>query len=78
MIVKTGERLGIAKEGRTWTLRYEVITVKPVREESTPEEIIEYLKGHAVEIGHVPSKGAPADLRRIVDEWARRKLGLTP
>jgi len=61
-----------------WSLEGEVIVVKPVREEKTPDEIMEHLKNHLVKIKGVPSKVVPADMkRRMFDEWARRKLGLT-
>jgi len=47
--------------------------------EKTPDEIMKYLKDHLVEIKGIPSKGVPTDQKkRMMDEWARRKLGLTP
>jgi len=73
------EKLGI-REGEEveWALEGEVIVVKPVREEKTPDEIMEHLKNHLVEVGRVPSKDMSVDVkRRVLDEWARRKLGLT-
>lgn len=73
------EKLGI-REGEEveWVLEGEVILVTPVREEKSPEEIIEYLKNHLVEIRATRSKIVPSDVkRRMMDEWARRKLGLT-
>lgn len=37
-----------------------------------PDEIMEYLRDHLVEIRRAPSKVAPIDSkRRIMDEWAR-------
>ncbi len=73
------EKLGI-REGEEveWALEGEVILVKPVREEKNPNEIVEYLRDHLVEIRSVPSKAASTDMkRRMLDGWARRKLGLT-
>jgi len=73
------EKLGI-REGEEveWTLEGDVIVVRPVREEKTPDENIEYLKNHLVEI-KAASKAVPTNLKkRMMDEWARRKLGLTP
>jgi len=62
-----------------WTLEGGVIMVRPVREEKTPDEIIKYFKNHLVEIRAIPSKATPTELKkRMMDEWARRKLGLTP
>ena len=78
--VEIREKLGI-REGEEveWSLQGEVIVAKMVREEKTPDEIMKYLKDHLVEIRHVPSKVAPLDLKgRTMDQWARRKLGLTP
>ena len=78
--VEIREKLGI-REGEQveWTLQGKVIVVKLVREERTPDEIIEYLKDHLLEIRRVPSGVVPEDVkRRMMDEWARRKLGLTP
>jgi len=77
--VEIREKIGI-REGEEveWALEGEVIVVKPVREERTPDEIIEYLKNHLVEIRGVQSKAVSIDMkRRMLDEWARRKLGLT-
>lgn len=77
--VEIREKLGI-REGEEveWALQGKVIVVKLVREERTPEDIMEYIKDHLVEIKHIPSKEAPKDLkRRMMNEWARRKLGLT-
>ncbi len=78
--VEIREKLGI-REGEEveWALEGEVIMVKLVREEKTPDEIMEYLKNHLVEIRGFPSKVVPIDMKRwIFDEWVRRKLGLTP
>lgn len=78
--VEIREKLGI-REGEEveWTLEGEVMVVRLVREEKTPDEIMEYLKDHLVEIRATPSKAVPTNLkRRMMDEWARRKLGLTP
>ncbi|MEM2129061.1 MAG: AbrB/MazE/SpoVT family DNA-binding domain-containing protein [Candidatus Bathyarchaeia archaeon] len=78
--VEIREKLGI-REGEEveWTLEGEVMVVRLVREEKTPDEIMEYLKDHLVEIRATPSKVVPTNLkRRMMDEWARRKLGLTP
>lgn len=78
--VEIREKLGI-REGEEveWTLEGEVMVVRLVREEKTPDEIMEYLKDHLVEIRATPSKAVPNNLkRRMMDEWARRKLGLTP
>lgn len=62
-----------------WTLEDGVIVVRPVREEKTPDEIMDYLKDHPVEIKAAGPKVVPLDLeKRMMDEWARRKLGLTP
>lgn len=62
-----------------WTLDEGVIVVRPVREEKTPDEIMRYLKDHPAEIKAVEPKAVPLDPeRRMMDEWARRKLGLTP
>lgn len=72
------EKLGIrVGEEVEWALEGDVIMVKPVREEKTPNEIVEYLRGHLVEIRGVPSKASADMKRRMLDEWARRKLGLT-
>jgi len=78
--VEIREKLGI-REGEEveWALEGEVIAVRLLREEKTPDEIMEYLKNHLVEIKAIRSKAVPADLKkRMMDEWARRKLGLTP
>ncbi|MEM1995222.1 MAG: AbrB/MazE/SpoVT family DNA-binding domain-containing protein [Nitrososphaerales archaeon] len=78
--VEIRERLGI-REGEEveWTLEGDVIKVRLVREEKTPDEIMEYLKNHLVEIKPIRSKAAPTDLKkRMMDEWVKRKLGLTP
>jgi len=78
--VEIREKLGI-REGEEveWDLRGEVILVKLIREEKTPGEIMEYLKDHLAEIKHIPLKEAPMALKeRMMDEWVRRKLGLTP
>ena len=78
--VEIREKLGI-REGEEveWVLEGEVILVRPVREEKSPDEIMEYLKNHLVEIKATRSKVVPSNLkRRMMDEWARRKLGLTP
>ena len=62
-----------------WALQGEGIIVKPVREEKTPDEIMGCLKNHLVEIRHIPLKVTPEDMkRRMIDQWARRKLGQTP
>jgi len=77
--VEIRKKLGI-REGEEveWALEGEVIVVKPVREEKTPDEIMEHLKNHLVEIRSIPSKAVSIDMkRRMLDEWARRKLGLT-
>ncbi|MEM2936203.1 MAG: AbrB/MazE/SpoVT family DNA-binding domain-containing protein [Candidatus Bathyarchaeia archaeon] len=78
--VEIREELGIHEgEEVEWALEGNVIVVKPVREERTPDEIMEHLKDHLVEIKGIPSKEVPIDLKkRMMDEWARRKLGLTP
>lgn len=53
--------------------------VKPLRKEKSPDEIIEYLKDHLVDVRHVPCKVATLDVKRqTMDEMARRKLGQTP
>ena len=78
--VEIREKLGI-REGEEveWALEGGVITVKLVREVKTPDEIMEHLKNHLVEIRVVPSKVVPVDLKkRMMDKWVRRKLGLTP
>jgi len=78
--VKIRKKLGI-REGEEveWILEDEVIRVRPVREEKSPDEIMEYLKNHLVEIKATRLGVAPSKLnRRMMDEWARRKLGLTP
>lgn len=74
------ERLGI-REGEEveWTIEGGVMVVRPVREEKTPDEIVEYIRDHLVEIRAFRSEAASTDLeKRVMDEWARRKLGLTP
>jgi len=78
--VEIREKLGI-REGEEveWTLQGELIVVKLIREEKTPDEIMEYLKDQLVEIKHIPLKVAPMALKeQMMDEWVRRKLGLTP
>ena len=78
--VEIRKKLGI-REGEEveWTLDGGVIVVRPVREEKTPDEIMQYIKDHLVEIRAVESKVVSTDLKkRMMDEWARRKLGLTP
>jgi AbrB family looped-hinge helix DNA binding protein len=78
--VEIREKLGV-REGEEveWALEGEVIVVRVVREEKTPDEIMEYFKNHLVEIEASRSKSVPADMKkRMMDEWARRKLGLTP
>jgi len=78
--VEIREKLGI-REGEEveWALQGELIVAKLAREEKTPDEIMEYLRDHLVEIKHTPLKVAPVNLKsRMMDEWARRKLGLTP
>jgi len=78
--VEIREKLGI-REGEEveWVLEGEVILVRPVREEKTPEEIMEHLQTHLVEIKPIRSKVAPTSMKRMMmNEWARRKLGLTP
>jgi len=74
------EKLGIRDgEELEWSLEGEVIVVKPLREVKAPDEIMEYLKNHLVEIGSVSAKMVPIDLKKqMMDKWARRKLGLTP
>jgi len=77
--IEIREKLGI-REGEQveWSLEGEVIVVKPVREEKDADEVLEYLKNHLVEIRGVHSKVVSMDVkRRMLDEWARRKLGLT-
>lgn len=74
------KKLGI-QEGEMvkWTLQGDTIVAKLVREEKTPHEIMQYIKNHLVEIPHVPDSVAAEDVKRMMmDEWARRKLGLTP
>jgi len=62
-----------------WSLEGDVILVRPVREEKSPDEIVGYLKNHLVDIGSPSSRGIPVDLKkRMMDEWVRRKLGLMP
>lgn len=78
--VEIRKKLGV-REGEEveWALEGEVIVVRVVREEKTPDEIMEYFKNHLVEIKAIRSRGVSADLKkRMMDEWARRKLGLTP
>jgi len=78
--VEIREKLGI-REGEEveWALEGEAIVVRLVREEKTPDEIMEYFKNHLVEIKAIRSKAVPTDLKkRMMDKWARRKLGLTP
>jgi len=78
--VEIREKLGI-REGEEveWALEGGVIVVRPVREEKAPDETMEYFKNHLVEIKAIPSKATPTDLKkRMMNEWARRKLGLTP
>jgi AbrB family looped-hinge helix DNA binding protein len=78
--VEIREKLGI-REGEEieWTLEGDVIVVRPVREEKTPDEIMEHLKNNLVEIKAFRRKTVPTDLKsRMMDDWARRKLGLTP
>ncbi len=78
--VEIREELGI-REGEEveWALEGDVIVVKPIREEKTPDEIMKHLKAHLVEIKGIPSKGVPTDpKKRMMEEWTRRKLGLTP
>ncbi len=73
------EKLGI-REGEEveWILEGDVIVVRLVREEKTPDEIMHQIKNHLVEIKAVGKK-IPADLKsRMMKDWARRKLGLTP
>lgn len=78
--VEIRRKLDIQKgEEVEWTLEEGVIMVRPVREEKTPDEIMNYLKNHPVEIKAAGRKVVPLDLeKRMMDEWARRKLGLTP
>ena len=78
--VEIRKKLGIRKgEKVEWTLQGEVIVVKLVREEKTPNDIMKYLKDHLAEIKHIPLKAAPMTQKgRMMDEWTRRKLGLTP
>lgn len=78
--VEIREKLGIHEgEEVEWALQGDIIMAKLVREEKTPDEIIQYIKNHLLEIKHVPSGAAPEDVKRMMmDEWARRKLGLTP
>jgi len=78
--VEIREKLGI-REGEEveWVLQGEAIVVRPVREERTPDEIMEHLKSHLVEIKAIRPKVVRTDLKkRMMDEWTRRKLGLTP
>ena len=78
--VEIREKLGI-REGEEveWTLQGETIVVRLVREEKTPAEIMGYLKDHLAEIKNIPLKVPPKAMKeRMMDEWARRKLGLTP
>lgn len=73
------EKLGI-REGEEveWALEGEVMVVKVAREEKTPDEILEYLKNHLVEIRGISTKAVCIDLnRQMMGEWVRRKLGLT-
>jgi AbrB family looped-hinge helix DNA binding protein len=73
------EKLGI-REGEEveWTLEGDVIVVRLVREEKTPDEIMRQIKNHLVEIKAVGKK-IPTDLKsRMMKDWARRKLGLMP
>jgi len=77
--VEIREELGI-REGEEveWVLEGGVIVVRLVREERTPNEIMRYLKDHLVEIRGTPSKAVSINMkRRMLDEWTRRKLGLT-
>ena len=73
------EKLGIRDgEELEWALEGEVIVVKPLREVKAPDEIMEYLRNHHVDIRSVPAKTVPIDLKKqMMDKWARRKLGLT-
>lgn len=74
------EKLGI-REGEEveWVLEGDVILVRPVREEKSPEEIMEYLKNHLVEIRTPQLEATASSLKRqMMGEWVRRKLGLTP
>jgi len=77
--VEIREKLSI-REGEEveWVLEGDVIVVKPFREEQTSDEIMKHLKGHLVEIKGIPSKDVSTNLKkRMMNEWARRKLGLT-
>jgi len=56
--VEIREKLGVREEGEVeWALEGEVILVRVVREEKTPDEIMEYFKNHLVEIKATRSKG---------------------
>jgi len=73
------EKLGI-REGEEveWILEGDVIVVRLVREEKMPDEIMRQIKNHLVEIKTLRKK-IPTDLKsRMMEDWARRKLGLTP
>lgn len=74
--VKLGIREGEEVE---WVLEGGVILVRPVREEKTPEEIMGHLRTGLVEIRRDHSREVPSGMKgRMLDEWARKKLGLTP
>ncbi|MFP3951970.1 MAG: AbrB/MazE/SpoVT family DNA-binding domain-containing protein [Candidatus Bathyarchaeia archaeon] len=61
-----------------WTLEDGVIKVSPVREESSPTEIMEYLKDNLVDVNPMKARAVSSDPdRQMMYEWARRKLGLT-
>jgi len=74
------KKLGI-REGEEveWTLEDGVMLVKPVREEKTPDEIMEYIKTHLVEVKVISPEAVPGGLEgRMMEEWVKRQLGLTP
>lgn len=75
--VEIREKLGIHEgEEVEWDLRDGTITVRLVREERTPDEIMEYLREHLLEIRH-PPKGIQEDTKRRMAGRVRRKLGQT-
>ncbi|MFW6111126.1 MAG: AbrB/MazE/SpoVT family DNA-binding domain-containing protein [Thermoproteota archaeon] len=77
--VEIRRKLGI-REGEEveWDLEGDVMVVKLLREEKTPEEIMEYLEDHLVDIEAAGCEVGGTHMKnRMMDEWARRKLGLT-
>lgn len=74
------EKLHI-KEGEEveWSLEDGVILARVMREEYSPDEIMNRLKATLLQVKVRPTGRSIKDMKRkMMDEWTRSKLGLMP